>query len=68
VVPLALPPGREPWNVDALWVRLAAALDEARLAQLDRLRVGRQGVSLRELVEQLGRAGSTVIKGIVLPR
>jgi uncharacterized protein len=67
VVPLALPPGRTPYNVDALWARIAALLDEAKLAQLDRLRVGRQELSLRELAAALGRAGGAVIKGIVLP-
>jgi predicted GTPase len=67
VVPLALPPGRVPYNVDALWARIAALLDEAKLAQLDRLRVGRQELSLRELAAALGRAGGAVIKGIVLP-
>ena len=65
VVPLALPPGREAYNVDALWARIAAVLDEAKLAQLDRLRVGRLGLSLRELADALGRAGGAVIKGIV---
>ena len=67
VLPLALPPGRAPYNVDALWARIAALLDEAKLAQLDRLRVGRQELSLRELVQAFGRAGGAVIKGIVLP-
>jgi predicted GTPase len=65
MVPVAMPPGREPYNLDALWARIAVELDEAKLVQLDRLRVGQQGLSLRELADQLGHAGRTIIKGIV---
>jgi predicted GTPase len=65
IVPVAMPPGREPYNLDALWARIAGELDEAKLVQLDRLRVGQQGLSLRELADQLGHAGRTIIKGIV---
>jgi predicted GTPase len=65
IVPVAMPPGREPYNLDALWARIAVELDEAKLVQLDRLRVGQQRVSLRELADQLGHAGRTIIKGIV---
>ena len=48
IVPVAMPPGREPYNLDALWARIAVELDEAKLVQLDRLRVGQEGVSLRD--------------------
>jgi len=65
IVPVAMPPGREPYNLDALWARIALDLDEAKLVQLDRLRVGQQGASLRELARQLGNAGRLIIKGIV---
>ena len=65
IVPVAMPPGREVYNIDALWARIAIELDEAKLVQLDRLRVGQQGLSLRELADQLGHAGRTIIKGIV---
>jgi predicted GTPase len=64
IVPVAMPPGREPYNLDALWARIAIELDEAKLVQLDRLRVGHQGISLRELANQLGQAGRVIIKGI----
>ena len=64
IVPVAMPPGREPYNIDALWARIASELDEAKLVQLDRLRVGRQRLSPRELAHQLGHAGRTIIKGI----
>jgi hypothetical protein len=60
-----MPPGREIYNIDALWARIAAELDEAKLVQLDRLRVGQKGLSLRELVKAFGHAGQTVIKGMV---
>jgi uncharacterized protein len=65
IVPVAMPPGREAYNLDALWARIAIELEEAKLVQLDRLRVGGQRLSLRELAEQLGHAGRTIAKGIV---
>jgi predicted GTPase len=65
IVPVAMPPGREAYNIDALWARIGAELDEAKLVQLDRLRVGQQGQSLRELADQLGHAGRTIIRSIV---
>jgi uncharacterized protein len=65
VVPVAMPPGRESYNLDALWARIAVELDEAKLVQLDRLRVGQQRLSLRELADQLGHAGRKIVKGIV---
>ena len=64
MVPVAMPPGREPYNVDALWAAIALTLDEAKLVQLDRLRVGRQGLNLRELADQLGQAGRFVARGL----
>jgi predicted GTPase len=67
IVPVAMPPDCEPYNIDALWAAIALELDEARLVQLDRLRVGRQGLSLRELAQQLGRAGRFVAQGMVRP-
>jgi predicted GTPase len=65
IVPVAMPPGREAYNIDAVWARIAIELDEARLVQLDRLRVGQSGLSLRELADALGHAGRTIIKGII---
>lgn len=65
IVPVAMRPGREAYNLDALWARIAVELDEAKLVQLDRLRVGQEGVSLRDLANQLGHAGRVIIKGIV---
>jgi predicted GTPase len=65
IVPIAMPSGRESYNVDSLWARIAVELDEAKLVQLDRLRVGQQGLRLRELADQLGQAGRTLIKGIL---
>jgi predicted GTPase len=64
VVPVAMPPGREAYNLDALWARIAMQLDDAKLVQLDRLRVGKQGLGLRELADQLGHAGRIIIRGI----
>jgi uncharacterized protein len=64
IVPVAIPPGRESYNVDALWAKIGTALDEAKLVQLDRLRVGQQRLSLRELADTFGHAGRTIIKGM----
>jgi uncharacterized protein len=64
IVPVALPPHREPYNLEALWARIAVDLDDARLVQLDRLRLGGQGLGLRELASQLGHAGRFLVKGI----
>jgi len=60
IVPVAMPPDRKPYNIDALWARIGLDLDEARLVQLDRLRIGIQRVSLREL-NQLGHAGRFIL-------
>jgi uncharacterized protein len=67
IVPLAMPPGREAYNIDALWARVTLEIDEAKLVQLDRLRVAHTGLSLRALAGQLARAGRTIIKGSVTP-
>jgi hypothetical protein len=77
IVPVAVPPGREPYNIDALWARMAMEIDEAKLVQLDRLpideaklvqldrlRIGRDHSDLRELAAQLGNAGRMVIRGL----
>jgi uncharacterized protein len=64
IVPVAMPPDRKPYNLDALWARIAVELDDARLVQLDRLRIGGQGISLRELASQLGHAGRFIIQGL----
>jgi uncharacterized protein len=65
VVPVAMPPGREPYNLDALWARIALELGEAKLVQLDRLRLGQSGIGLRELAAQLGNAGRMIVRGII---
>jgi uncharacterized protein len=65
VVPVAMPQGREPYNVDALWTRMLREFDEAKLVQLDRLRVGHSGISVRETLEQLGNTGRLIVKGLV---
>jgi uncharacterized protein len=65
IVPVAMPPGREPYNLDALWARLAIELDGAKLVQLDRLRLDQSALSLRELADQLGRAGRFIVTGII---
>jgi hypothetical protein len=65
VVAVAMPPGRQPFNLDALWARIALELDEAKLVQLDRFRLGQSGIGLRELAAQLGNAGRLIVKGVI---
>jgi uncharacterized protein len=65
IVPVAVPPGRESYNLDALWARIAVELDEAKLAQLDRLRIGQQRLNLRELADQVGHAVRTIVQATV---
>jgi hypothetical protein len=67
IVPVALPPDREPYNLDALWARIALELDEAKLAQLDRLRIGQGAFSLTDLPQQLADAGRLIIKSLLPP-
>lgn len=64
IVPVAVPPGREPYNLDALWARIVLEMDEAKLVQLDRLRLSQRPFRLRELPQQLGDAGRLIIKGL----
>ena len=59
-----MPPGREPYNIDALWACMTLEIDEAKLVQLDRLGLGRDSLDLRELAAQLGNVGRIVIRGI----
>lgn len=65
VVPVAMPPGRDSYNLDALWARIALELDEAKLVQLDRLRLGHARIGMREFAAQLGNAGRIIVKGII---
>lgn len=62
IVPVALPAGGEPYNIDALWARIGRELGEARLAQLDRLRLARSGLNLREMMGQLTQAGRMLVR------
>ena len=64
IVPIAMPPDRNAYNIDALWARIAVEIDEAKLVQLDRLRAGHQRLSLRELASQIRHAGRLLIRGI----
>jgi len=52
-----MPPGREFYNVDALWARIGLEIDEAKLVQLDRLRLNHKELSLGALAGQLGHTG-----------
>jgi uncharacterized protein len=65
VVPVAMPPDGTPYNIDALWTRIASEIDEAKLVQLDRLRAGHHRLSLREIARQVENAGRFLVKGAI---
>ncbi len=65
IVPVAMPPNQKPYNLEALWARMAIELDEAKLVQLDRLRNGHKVQSLHDLANQLGNAGRLIMTGII---
>ncbi len=60
IVPVAMPPGVEPWNTEFLWACIAANLDDAKYRQLTRLRQSYGGWSWPEVAGQaanlMGRA------------
>jgi uncharacterized protein len=62
IVPVATPPGQPPYNIDALWARIAGEVDEAKLVQIERLRGAQQSLSLREVAAQLANTGRLFIK------
>jgi predicted GTPase len=65
IVPVAVPPGQKPYNLDALWARIGLEIDEAKLVQLDRLRFSEPSFRLRELPQQLSDAGRLIIKELL---
>ena len=67
IVPVAVPPGQKPYNLDALWARIGLEIDEAKLVQLDRLRFSEPSFRLRELPQQLSDAGRLIIKELLRP-
>jgi predicted GTPase len=67
IVPVAIPPGVKPYNLDALWARIALEIDEAKLVQLDRLRFSEPSFRLRQLPQQLSDAGRLIIKELLRP-
>ena len=61
LVPVAL--AGEPYNIDALWARIALELGEAQLVQADRLRQG--GASLAARVAPFTQAGRWILQAVV---
>ncbi len=56
-VPVALPPGEEPYNLDALWAAIGASLKDAQLTALDRTLKQRGGFSLARTFAQCREGG-----------
>ena len=62
VVPVAMPPGAEPWNIEFLWARIGRDLEEAKFRQLERLRL--QKGSWHDVMQQVGQAADRLKKFI----
>ena len=62
ILPVALPPGRDAWNVEALWTRLSGEMDAARAARFERLREGGDRVKPKEVAGQLGQLGLDALR------
>jgi predicted GTPase len=65
VVALALRPGEEPWNLDALWTAIERELDAARAARFERLRERAERLDLAEEAARAGRAVIGLGKGLL---
>jgi uncharacterized protein len=65
IVPVAMPPGRDHYNLELLWARIAAEANDARLVQLDRIRLGTQGRGLRDALMSFRNASRAVMRGVV---
>ena len=59
VVPVAMPPGGEPWNIEFLWARIARDLEEAKFRQMERLRL--QKGTWRDVTRQAGQAAARLM-------
>lgn len=59
VVPVAMPPGGEPWNIEFLWARIARDLEEAKFRQMERLRL--QKGTWRDVTRQVGQAAARLM-------
>jgi len=57
VVPISVKASVEPYGVTLLWAQIAAQLDEARFAKLDRIVLAREAGGLREVMRQAWGAG-----------
>lgn len=64
VVPVALPPGEPPWNVEALWDKLASGLDAARHARFERLREGAARFDAGEAAGQAMAAAKWALRAV----
>jgi hypothetical protein len=57
VAPISVRSNAEPYGVTLLWAQIAAQLDEARFAKLDRIVLARGAGGLRETMHQAWKAG-----------
>ncbi len=57
VIPLALPLGGAPWNVEALWQNLLRSLEPAAHTRSERIREASGGMDVWAEIERIGNAG-----------
>jgi hypothetical protein len=57
VAPISVRANVEPYGVTTLWAEIAAQLDEARFAKLDRIVLAREAGGLRAVMRQAWEAG-----------
>jgi uncharacterized protein len=65
IVPVAVPPGREHYNLGLLWAKIAGEADDARLVQLDRIRLASQERGFRDTLKSFRNASRTIMRGVV---
>jgi hypothetical protein len=65
VIPVALPPGGTPWNIEALWAHLANEMDAARAARLERLRDAEDRFDFKREAGKVGQLGLDAVRAML---
>jgi predicted GTPase len=64
IVPIAIPPGADPWNVEFMWGYIGAALPQAKGRKIERLRARGTSASLAEIINQVRGLMTEMAKGV----
>jgi hypothetical protein len=60
-----MPPGGLPYNLDSVWDRIAVEFEQAKLVQLDRVRIGKKELKPWSVLKQLNAAGRTILRALI---